>query len=163
MPGSEKPVGWNELTVTPDDEAVRELRIAWAWLLPEEYRPVLFSALGDMFFETASGDVQWLNTGTAEISHVADSLDLFREFLGSEFANELFLPPLIEKLIDAGKRLGPEQCYSYTTLPIFKEGTYTAENLAPISMKEHFRLTGSLHEQLQDMPEGAKVRMKVVD
>ncbi len=163
MTGSDVTIGWDKLVVTPDGEAVAELRRAWAWLLPEEFKPVLFSALGDMFFETAAGDVRWLNTGTGEVSTVADDLDAFRAGLGTERADEFFLPPLIADLIAAGKPLGPGQCYAYVTLPVFAEGGYTVDNLVPISMKEHFGFTGSVHEQLRDLPEGARVRFKVTD
>jgi len=47
-------VGWNALTMTPTVETIGELRIAWSWLLPERYQPVLFSALGE-FYQTQSG------------------------------------------------------------------------------------------------------------
>jgi hypothetical protein len=66
-------VGWNARTMTPTIEAIGELQIAWSWLLPERYQPVLFSALGDMFYQTQSGEIWWLNTGTTEISKVAES------------------------------------------------------------------------------------------
>ena len=80
-----------------------------------------------------------------------------------ERADEFFLPPLIGKLIAAGKVLQPGQCYTYVTLPIFKEGSYTVENLVPMSMKEHFELTGKMHGQLQDLPDGATVKINITD
>ena len=35
-------VGRIALTMTPTVEAIGELQIAWSWLLPERYQPVLF-------------------------------------------------------------------------------------------------------------------------
>lgn len=163
MSGSGESVGWNELVVAPDNEAVAELRHAWAWLLKDDHKPVLFSAMGDMFFESASGDIHWLNTGTGAVSRIADNVESFRELLGTDLAYELFLPALIGDLIAARKLLKPGQCYSFITLPIFSEGTYSVENLVPMSIKEHFGLTGAIHEQLQHMPDGAKIRFKIVD
>ena len=74
MPSDKGSIGWNELVVTPDEEAVAALREAWSWLLPQDYRPALFSALGDMFFECTTGEIRWLNTGTGEVTTVAVDL-----------------------------------------------------------------------------------------
>jgi Domain of unknown function (DUF1851) len=70
---------------------------------------------------------------------------------------------LIEKLIKAGKMLGPGRCYTYATLPIFREGAYTVENLNPVDAREHFGLTGYIHKQVSQIPDGATVRVKIVE
>ena len=151
------------LTIMPDDDAIEELKQSWSWLLSEPYRPILFTALGDMFFQAPSGHVHWLNTGTGEVTKVAASLDEFERQLSSEQALDWFLPPLIEKLVQAGKVLKAGECYTFVTLPIFREGTYTVENLNPVNAKFHFGLSGSIHEQIRELPDGAKVEIKIVD
>ena len=97
------PVGWNHLTMTPSADAIGELRSAWSWLLPSNYQPVLFSSFGDMFYEVPTGEIWWLNTGTAELSKVAESKHEFQQFLGTELVNDWFLPPLIEDLVKREK------------------------------------------------------------
>lgn len=67
---------------------------------------------------------------------------------------EWLLPDLVGDLIAADKALLPNQCYSFTILPIFKEGLYSTDNLAPMNMKEHFGFTGMTHEQLHHLPDG---------
>ena len=161
--GSDISAGWNELVVTPDDEAVAELRQAWSWLLKENYRPVLFSALGDIFFESVSGEVHWLNTGTGDVSQVSENVEVFEGLLATDIVEELFLPRLVEELIAAGKVLKAGQCYSFDMLPVFKEGNYSVENLNPVSMKDHFSHTGSVHEEIRDLPDGTEVRLRGVD
>src|SRR5687768_5314263 len=116
-----------------------------------------------MFFERESGEVFWLDAGTAEITSVAESRDRFRELLGGEQADEWFLPDLVERLHEAGKIPGEGCCYTYVTLPIFKEGKYEVDNLNPVPARSHFGLTGQLHQQLADVPDGAKVKIQVVD
>jgi hypothetical protein len=157
------PIGWNALTMTPNDEAIGELRTAWSWLLPEHYQPILFSALGDLFYQTPSGEIWWLNTGTAEVSKVAESQSEFQRLLKTDMADDWLFPPLIEKLIKAGKALSPGRCFTFVTLPIFREGTYTVENLNPVDAREHFRLTGHIHKEISSLPEGAAVKIKVVE
>jgi Domain of unknown function (DUF1851) len=152
-------IGWNALTITPRNEAIEELKREWSWLLPEKYQPVLFSALGDMFYEVPAGEIWWLNTGTAELSKVAERRDAFVDLLDTDILMNWFLPPPIEKLRAAGKVLGEGQCYSFLTLPVFKEGKYTAENLFQVDAREHFELTGSIHRQIRALPDGSKVKM----
>ncbi|MBW7831839.1 MAG: DUF1851 domain-containing protein [Simplicispira suum] len=149
------------LTFTPDKEAVQALRASWGWLLDKPYKPVLFSVLGDAFVQLESGAIQWLNTGTGEVAQVAESMERFRELLGTEQANEWFLPPLVEKLHAAGKVPAAGECYTYVTLPVFEEGKYEVANLNPVPAKEHFALTGHVHHEIQSLPSGAKVRINV--
>lgn len=154
-------VGWSSLTFTPSDEAVQQLRESWGWLLREPFVPVLFSALGDVFFQLESGGIWWLNTGTAEITRIAESVPHFRELLGTELADEWFMPGLIEQLHEAGKVAAPGQCYTYVTLPAFAEGKYEVENLNPVPAHEHFAITGHILKEIQSLPPGAKVKLNV--
>jgi hypothetical protein len=155
-------IGWSSLTFTPDDEAVRELSTSWDWLIQEPFTPILFSVLGDVFFHTESSGVWWLNTGTGEISLVADSVEQFREKLGTEIVEEWFLPSLVEQLHAAGKIPGPSCCYTYVTLPVFAEGKYEIQNLNPVPAKLHFAATGHLHKEFHSLPDGANVKLNVV-
>jgi hypothetical protein len=58
------------------------------------------------------GEIWWLNTGTAELTKVAESRATFEHLLDTDASRNWFLPPLIEKLVQAGKLLGEGQCYS---------------------------------------------------
>lgn len=155
-------IGWSSLTFTPTDESVQQLAASWGWLLREPFVPVLFSILGDVFFQPDSGGIWWLNTGTAELKRVADSVPQFRELLGTEVVHEWFMPSLVEQLHAAGKVPAPGECYSYVTLPIFVEGKYDVENLNPVPAHEHFSLTGHVLREIQSLPSGAKVKLDVV-
>jgi hypothetical protein len=154
-------LGWSSLTFTPDAEAVQTLRSSWAWLLTESYKPVLFSVLGDPFLQTESGAILWLNTGTAELVEVAQSWDHFVELLGTEQADEWFMPNLVEQLHAAGKVAGPGQCYTYVFLPVFAEGKYEVSNFNPVAGKDHFAHTGDVHQQIRSLPDGAQVKIVV--
>ncbi len=153
----------NDLSFLPSAEALASLYTAWDWLLPDEFEPVMASTLGDVFFQQGGPEIYWLNTGTAEITLVAGSREEFLELLQAEQADEWFMPHLIEALKSAGKSLRPDECYTYVFLPIFKEGKYEVGNLNPVPAVEHFRVTGDLHRQLRDIPDGTTVRIKTVE
>jgi hypothetical protein len=154
-------LAWSSLTCKPDEEALGQLAESWGWLLTEPFVPVLFSVFGDVFFEPDSGGIWWLNTGTAEVSRVAHTVQEFGGLLGTDLANDWFMPDLIESLQAAGKFAGAGQCYSYVVLPVFAEGRYEVENLNPVPVHEHFGLTGRVLRELRSLPDGALVRLKV--
>ncbi len=141
-------IGFSSLTFTPSEETVQQLAESWGWLIREPFVPVLFSVLGDVFIEPDSGGIWWLNTGTAEVTRVADTLDEFRERLGTEAADEWFMPVLVEALHAAGKAPEAGECYTYVTLPIFAEGKYEVGNLNPVPAGEHFALTGRILQEI---------------
>ena len=154
---------WSELTITPTAEAVSELRESWSWLLGTSWRPLLFSAIGDVFLQLPAGTVWWLSTATGSLEQIAESEADFVAKLASEQADQWFLPGLVEALRSSGKHLRPGQCYSYTTLPVFAEGSFSVENTYPIEANEHFGLTGHILKQIQALPDGAQVSIKIVE
>lgn len=156
------PVGWTDLTFDPGQRALSAIASSWSWLLVEPFHPVLFSTLGDMFFRYERGhEIYWLNTGTGSVAPIAGSEEAFESLLASEAAEELFLPDLISDLHEAGKLLQADECYSYAIFPVFAEGKYEASNLNPVPSWEHFGLSGDLHKQLRDFPDGTKVSIKL--
>ena len=90
-----------------------------------------------------------MNTGTAELTRVADSVDDFHEQLGSELAEDWFLPALVELLHAAGKVPEDGECYTYVTLPVFHDGRYEVDNLNPVPAGEHFSVTGHILQRSQ--------------
>ena len=155
-------INGSDLTCTPNQDAIERLAEAWAWLLKEPFVPVLFSALGDMFFEPDSGGIWWLNTGTAELTRVADSVEDFHSKLATEAGGEWLMPALVEQLNAAGKVPEPGECYTYVTLPVFAEGKYDVDNLNPVPAGEHFAITGHILHEIQQLPDEAKVKLHTV-
>jgi hypothetical protein len=151
-----------DLTFTPNQDAIERLAEAWAWLLREPFRPVLFSVMGDVFLEPDSGGIWWLNTGTGEFTRVADSIEQFRDLLRSEVADEWLMPGLIEQLHAAGKIPEPGECYTYVTLPVFAEGKYEVDNLNPVPAGEHFSVTGHILHEIAELPDDAKAKLQTV-
>lgn len=151
----------SQITINPTAEAVAELRESWSWLLGVDWRPMLFSAVGDVFLQLPSGTVWWLSTATGSLEQIAESEADFVAKLSGEQVDEWFLPGLVESLRSSGKHLLPGQCYSYTTLPVFAEGSFSVENMFQIDATEHFGVTGQIMKQIRALPDGTKVSIKV--
>ena len=154
---------WSQITIQPSDVAVEALRKNWRWQLGDDWTPFLFSAIGDVFFEDAAGAVWWLSTATGSLEQVADSRQQFSQLLGSDSTDEWFLPGLVDVLRSQGKVLDAGQCYTYAILPIFSQGSFSAENMHPVSAAEHYSTSGHMHERLRDLPDGAHVPVDITN
>jgi Domain of unknown function (DUF1851) len=154
---------WSDITIQPEDPALAALRGSWRWMIGDAWTPLLFSAIGDVFFEVPAGSVWWLSTATGSLEQVSESQAEFRELLGTEKADEWFLPGLVDALRNEGKILRPDQCYTYAILPVFAEGSFSVENMNPVSAAEHFALSGHVHESIRQSPGGANVRVTIKD
>lgn len=132
---------------------------SWKWRIPNIRSVVLVSCLGDVFYVGDDGGIYWLQTDCGDLTRIADDLAQFEQFLhDEEKVDDWFLPGLIEKLVQAGKVLAPNQVYSYQQLPVIG-GTYSVENIVPTDIDVHFTFSGQLCEQIKDLPDGTKVRV----
>lgn len=154
---------WSQVTLQPSDMSVEALRNGWRWLLGDDWTPLLFSAIGDVFLELSAGTVWWLSTATGALEQVASSREAFRERLGSDAANEWFLPGLVDALIAQGQVLEEDQCYTFAIFPIFSEGSFSAENMHPASAMSHFKASGEIHQSIRQLPDGAQVQLRIAD
>ena len=157
-------LGWTDLAFAPDSALAAEIAAAWQWLLPGEWKPFLCSMIGGIFLEDESG-IYWIESGTGMIERIADDAGQFESIVNADTnsVDEWFLPPLVEALHGAGKRPDPGQCYAFLILPVFAEGEYDVENIVTVPVREQLVGIASVHRQLIDLPDGAKVRIKVVD
>lgn len=123
----------------------------------------MFSAIGDVFLELSAGTVWWLSTATGALEQVSSSREEFHKRLGTDSANEWFLPGLVDTLIAQGKVLDQDQCYTYAIFPIFSEGSFSAENMHPVAATSHFMASGKIHASIRHLPDGAQVQLRISD
>jgi hypothetical protein len=136
----------------------------WRWLCPDVRNLILMSAVGDVFFEDSQGQVNRLDCGVGSIHPIARSRVAFEESADvADNQNEWFLRPVVQELRSKGVLLGSGQCYGFTILPIFREGSYGAANRFVLSATEHLRLTADIIQQIKDIPDGQSVELRVVD
>ncbi len=158
-------IGWRDLAFQPDPDTARDAAAAWAWLVPPPWTQVLCSMIGGIFLEKPDGTVHWLDTGTGMIEPVAGTRAEFEAALASspDRVEEWFLPGLVERLHAAGKRPADGQCFGFTILPIFREGGFESGNMRVVPVREQLLGTAEIHRQLSALPDGTRVRFKVVD
>jgi hypothetical protein len=153
---------WSTLTFQPTPDAIAALRAHWAWQLGDDWEPLMFSVIGDVFLEQREGTIWWLSTAMGTLERVAESRDAFHQHLDTERADEWFLPGLVDVLHDQGQVPGPGQCYAYAILPVFAEGSFSAENMHPADARAYFASTGDIHRKIRDLKDGDRVPLEIV-
>ena len=148
----------NDLTVNFEHLKREELLSEWEWLIGNKKTPILLSASGDAFLQDAStGSVSCLDTATAELFEVAGDISEFQELLKEqEFVANHLAVNMIEDLINNNVLLEPGKIYSYKKPPVLG-GEYILENIEPTDIAVHFSLSGQIHYQVKDLPEGATI------
>jgi len=135
----------------------------WRWKLGGAAKVIALSRSGDAFLLQADGAVYWLDTGAGTFSAVAPSREEFNTMLASAAsAARLLLAPVVDDFVRTHGPFPSGTCLGFTQLPVLG-GAYTIDNRFLISEVEHFGVTGDLHRQLRDLPDGAKVQLRVVD
>jgi hypothetical protein len=153
----------DDITIKIPQHNECDLIDAWAWLIKDIKQILLISKMGDMFFSANSGYIHWLATDDGTLTKIADNQAEFEQLLKDDAnIDNWFLPLLIEKLMIAGKLLKYNEVYSFKKLPVIG-GEYAIDNLEPTDISVHFTLTGFIHEQIKDLPDGTKIRLSVVE
>jgi hypothetical protein len=141
------------------DEAME----AWRWTVPRTARPLLITALGDVFLQAESGEIQFLDTESGKLETVASSREKwFRMLTDADHLETWFRPSFVKELKIRGKPLQREEVYSPTHPPILN-GQLTVENYTPSRWDAHLHLMGQIHRQVKDLPPGTPITKIRVD
>ena len=135
----------------------------WAWLLPDDAKPVLVTLWGDVFLCDAEGRIRYLDTCEATITEIADDAELFRAMLDSPpFVEQWFHPEEVELLRTDGLELGLGECFSYKHPPVLG-GADDPDNIEVCDVAVHLSLSGQIHQQVKDLPDGTAIdEVKIV-
>lgn len=158
-------ITWHDIAYQMQPDIADEVSDAWSWLVPEPWEPIICSMVAGVFLETQSDGVLWLDTGTGLIEQVAKSREDFEAIVRSspDLVDEWFLPPLVERLHAVGKKPNKGECYGFTILPVFAEGKYDTENMFVLPVREQLVSCAGIHRQLNELPDGASVRIEITD
>ena len=149
------------LTINFQDIDLEDICSCWQWQLEQKKSLVLISKMGDMFLIGKDDGIYWLQTDCGDLTKIADSLEHFENLLhDEENVDNWFLPLVIEKLVNAGKMLKENQVYSYKVLPVIG-GEYSVDNIEPADVSVHFAFSGQICEQIQNLPNGTRVKITV--
>jgi hypothetical protein len=156
-------ITWADLQIDFSNINSENLLESWYWLIGNDKEPILISSVGDVFLQDKAGICYWLNVGEGIIEIVAENPSEFKtRLIDKEIVEEWFLVNLVAELKRNGIELTKNKLYGYKTLPILG-GEYKPENFELTDIKVHFELSGQIHKQIKDLPNGTKVNIKITD
>ena len=132
----------------------------WIWLVDNK-TIIALTKSGDALLKDNKGNLYFLEVGSGTIELKATNYcDFLDKKLSEELMDELLFPALVDKLEHNELMLRSGQVYSYILLPILG-GTYDESNRCVLDIYEHYNLTGDIHFQLKDSPDGTTIKIKV--
>ncbi len=141
----------------------RTLLTDWLTFLPDSFDVWLMNKFGDLFLVATDGSILFFDVTGWTIEKIAENKDEFFElFYQDNNANYWLMIPLVDKMIAVGIAITEGRCYCFK-IPIILGGEYSVENAATIPIEEHYRVNAYLYEQTKDLPDGAKVELKVIN
>lgn len=118
---------------------------------------------GDLYLKTDDGKIHVLSLDDGSLRCLANSNDEFCDKIDAgETANDWFMIPLVDRLVAAGKTLGPGECYAFVQIPLIG-GDYTIENVEVRTVEFQHAALGPIFEQMADLPDGTAVEFKIRD
>lgn len=138
-----------------------ELLSHWRWLVPSSFQVLFATTLGDLFLRSESGQVYWLDVGSAEMTWVAETESEFDSALHDQANSDYWLgPKLVNACEAAGMERGPVDCFSYLMLPILG-GSFDVSNFKVRPLIQHLAGWGPLCKAVADLPDGMTVNLKI--
>ena len=138
-------------------------RTAWGFtgLVPSAI--VDANAFGNLLVEDMSGCYWRICPEELSCTLLARSQDGFDRLRSShEFRADWRMEHLVSTATALFGHLEPGRCFCLK-LPGTLGGTYDTSNLGTIALAELIAFSGALALQIRDVPDGASVRMKIVD
>jgi hypothetical protein len=146
-----------DLTIDPEGIDPVALLADWEWAMESLMLPVLITAMGDVFAQTDSGEVCFVDVIGGEVIPVCDSSEAFEDALDDEeFIDEFFYPERVLELRNAGLKLSGRNVYSHK-LPLVVGGEDEAANFETTDAVVHVSIHGQIYRQVKDLPDGAEI------
>jgi len=142
---------------------IAEIKESWGWVGIDPVEIVGENDFGNLIVKDVRGMYWRLCPEDLYCRVVAnDRAELDALSKNQEFLSDWYMSAIVEQ---AKEKLGPLQdgrkyCLK---LPGVMGGEYGGENLATVAINEQIRFSGDLARQIRDLPEGAQVRLNVVD
>ncbi len=134
---------------------------AWKWKGLEPVEIIDQNAFGNVIVRTATGSFWRVCPEELDAKPIADSeLDLEELRNSPEFILDWEVERLVQKAKDLLGDPGAGRCYCLKIPAVFG-GEYGGANIGTISMPELLACSGDLAKQIDGLPNGRKIQLKI--
>jgi len=142
---------------------IEEVKEAWGWVGIEPTEIITENEFGNLILKDAENKFWRLCPEDVYCEVIANSIEAYNELITTpEFLNDWNMLVMVEEAI---KKLGAlkEGYKFYLVIPGILNGEYTGMNMKTAPFIEIIRWSGALGKQIKDLPDGAEVKLKVLD
>jgi hypothetical protein len=142
---------------------IDEIADAWGWRGVRPQALVMQNEFGNVIFTNQDGQYWRICPEELACEIVAKNEDDFVRLQNtSEFLNDWAMGQLVEQARSMFGIPSADRCYCLK-IPATLGGAYTLANIATIARTELISVSGQMAKQIDDVPDGAQVRLKVTD
>ncbi len=139
-----------------------EAMASWRWLVSEKSKPLLITAMGDVFLDLSTS-VWFLDTERGTVDRVAASREAWKESMKDpERLAAWFRPALVHQLVQHGLALKSGEVFS-PLVPAVLGGTENPKNFTTSQWRNHLHILGQVHDQVRRLPPGTRMDRIVFD
>jgi len=107
--------------------------------------------------------VLWLQVGTGELTEIATSQSQFHELLKQEENRGEWLAEAEARAAwERGLRPGVAQCVGFKIPIVFSQSGDVQDNAYVADLYEQVSFLGDIHRQIASLPDGSKVRLRIL-
>jgi len=142
---------------------IETIRIAWGWagLVPTEV--LCANPFGNLIVKSADASYWRICPEMLTCEKIAEDYPAFSGIWNNrDFQFDWNMEKLVSMAKDKLGMFEEGRCYCFKVPPALG-GTYDANNIAAISLKELIAFSGDIAEQIKDVPDGGKVEFKWIE
>lgn len=141
---------------------LNEIKGAWGWIGIDPQEVVIENEFGNLIIKDFSDKFWRLCPEDVYCEVVAESIEEYNALIkNEEFLEDWFMSAMVQ---DAEAKLGKlESGYKYhMVIPGVLGGEYGGSNVKVAPLLEIIRFSGDLGKQIEELPDGAQIELKVV-
>ena len=142
--------------------SVERLLDDWRWLCNTPVSLIARNIFGDLFLRDKGDRVWKLDVGSGQLIQVAESAEQLRALAETrEKKAEWFAAGEQRAFAARGLNPGSEECIAFKIPVVFRESADMPNNAYVGNLYEYVSYLGSVHRQIANLPDGAKVRLQL--
>ena len=142
---------------------INEIIESWGWVGVNPTEIVAENEFGNLIIKDAEDKFWRLCPEDVYCEVVAESIDDYNELINDhEFLNDWNMTVMVNEATEVLGTLKDGYKY-YMVIPGVLNGEYNGTNFKTAPFVEIIRLSGDLGKQIKDLPDGAEIKLKVID
>jgi len=142
---------------------ISEVKKYWGWVGINPAEIVAENDFGNLIIKDADNKFWRLCPEDVYCEVVAESIDDYNQLINDDdFLNDWNMTVMVDEAVEM---LGPlkEDYKYYLVIPGVLNGEYSGTNISTAPFIEIIKLSGDLGKRIKDLPDGAEVKLKVIE